>query len=278
MLTFVDGLGVGYNIPLSTLIVSLCVMLAVNIALYLFRSFGIYTLAKRRGIKYLWMAFMPILWIYLVGKIIGKVSMFNKKINFGLIAVIVIGIYQVLHLAQTILAYIPIVDLYFQGQQLYYCVDIEIMEKLGFVASQQYTFNASIFTVNPLYMDYTYEIITSIISITANILDIFNVILLMMLYVYLFRAYNPRNYFMFALLSLFFGIFGIFVFAIRKRQYVDYNEYMREQFQKMYAHRTGFMNNGENYQGGQDQGKDEPFKEYGKEEDSEPFDEFNDKN
>ncbi|GAB6181664.1 hypothetical protein JCM14036_29830 [Desulfotomaculum defluvii] len=51
----------------------LVAVLLVAISLYLMFSYGLYQLAKRQGLEYCWLAFIPYVQYYTMGKIIGEV-------------------------------------------------------------------------------------------------------------------------------------------------------------------------------------------------------------
>ena len=63
---FMAGFGVAF---LSIIIMLLLVFLAVSAAKYIFRSLGLYAIAKRRGIRNPWMAWVPVLYTWIVGSI-----------------------------------------------------------------------------------------------------------------------------------------------------------------------------------------------------------------
>ena len=62
LVAFVAGLGI-----LTVLFICL-----IPIALYLFSSFGLYTMALKKNIEYPWLAWIPIIKLFILGEIIGE--------------------------------------------------------------------------------------------------------------------------------------------------------------------------------------------------------------
>ena len=74
LVAFVAGLGI-----LTVLFICL-----IPIALYLFSSFGLYTMALKKNIEYPWLAWIPIIKLFILGEIIGeKVTISSLKIPYA---------------------------------------------------------------------------------------------------------------------------------------------------------------------------------------------------
>ena len=65
------------SIDNSYIWVGLSIALAIVIAFYLLRSIGLFVLAKRQNVKHAYLAWIPLVWFYLLCKLIGKVRLFN---------------------------------------------------------------------------------------------------------------------------------------------------------------------------------------------------------
>ena len=57
------------------------VIMAIVIAFYLLRSFGVYKVSKRQQLKCLWLAFIPVGWLLLFTKVAGDIVFFGKRIK-----------------------------------------------------------------------------------------------------------------------------------------------------------------------------------------------------
>lgn len=74
LVAFVAGLGI-----LTILLICL-----IPIALYVLSSFGIYTMALKKNIEYPWLAWIPVIKLFILGEIIGeKVVISSLKIPYA---------------------------------------------------------------------------------------------------------------------------------------------------------------------------------------------------
>ena len=66
---------------LTVYLVVLAVILAVTLASYIFHSIGLYTIGKRMGREYAWLAFIPFARDYFHGELAGEILLKNKSIK-----------------------------------------------------------------------------------------------------------------------------------------------------------------------------------------------------
>lgn len=66
---------------LSIIMIVVAVVLIFAVVSYVFRAVGLYTIAKRRGERYPWLAFIPFARAYLQGEVAGSITLKNKKIS-----------------------------------------------------------------------------------------------------------------------------------------------------------------------------------------------------
>ena len=78
--TVSGGNAVGITILLIYLIVLLVCGL-VSLAGYILKGIGMYTIAKRRGMDYPWLAYVPFARAYLQGELGGEIVLKDKKIQ-----------------------------------------------------------------------------------------------------------------------------------------------------------------------------------------------------
>ncbi|KAE9632937.1 hypothetical protein GND95_10460 [Defluviitalea raffinosedens] len=57
------------------------VFAVIFIVLYVLKSIGIFGMAKKAGIENSWLAWIPVADMYIMGKLVGKIKLFNQEIN-----------------------------------------------------------------------------------------------------------------------------------------------------------------------------------------------------
>lgn len=240
-------------------------------AFYVLRSIGIYKLAKNQGIEKAYIAFIPCVWMFTACKIIGKARIFGytaEKLALG--ACIVFSAAAIIPLAYNFLVYFPYIMYYLQGGE----VSLISRGSLYIDTGSDFINHFDTPAVN---------VISRILLVLRYILNIAEIFITVTVYIALFRKFWPEHYILASVLS-FFGLFPIFVFAIRNRKAVDFNEYLRRRFYGSgytpYGPYGGYRgqggaNNpyGAPQGGGFSDGKDEPFGEFSNRPD-EPFGEF----
>lgn len=65
----------------STILLTLTVTLIVFFTLWLLRAIGLYKMARKKGDKYAFLAFIPYFCLYTQGKIIGKTTLFGIRVE-----------------------------------------------------------------------------------------------------------------------------------------------------------------------------------------------------
>ena len=123
---------------------------------------------------------------------------------------------------------------------------------------------------------YTLSKILKVVSLITMITDVAGIVISVMVFFSLFKKYNPRNYFLFGILSLLFGLFGPLVFAVRKREPMNYMDYVRSRYNySPYGNPYGTPYGNPPSGNSQPRGGS-PFEEFKdkNEDQGEPFDEF----
>lgn len=173
---------------------------------FVLQGIGLYTMAKKKGLKKKWIAFVPFVNVWYIGKLAGECDFFGRKVKhvwlYTMISQIITTLFCALIIAAEIYLFAvcgtPKLDEY--GQ--YYWGEI------GFAG---------------LVEDF-YDISGFIYSIFQLIYEIFMLILLMALY----KKYYPKNYVFLALLTWFVPLSRhIVIFVLRNRKAIDYEAYMR---------------------------------------------------
>ena len=212
-----------------------------TIVCFIFKGLAIRYMAKQKGFKKLWMAFVPFLNYYLLGKVLGKAIIWGQPIkNVGLWVAILSAVQFVLSTLLTI------------GNISVY------LEYLGYTVEYTSKFVERWVMGQGLLYAITYYV--------SLIVDLAYIVLHVSLVFLAFRKYNPQRAFLFSILSVFFSdLFGIFLFVSRKNKPFNYEDYVRAQrsyYGSYYG--GGYRPNGEqNAPNGEEKPKvEDPFPEF----------------
>ena len=274
----------GTSIPVSFAMVlaSAIVVALVAITFYILRSLGVYKLAQNAGIKRPGLAWVPFVWVYTTCKVIG-----NKKFissTFEKLAVwiaLFLGVTEFLMLAQTFIVYFPVVGNYLMGNDIYLALIVD-PELFGAYTNGLKTIWPNFYVLGGAnYVD-PYKalgiypevllIVMSVLSDVSGVMDLISIFVFVSLYIALYKKYCPQHFMLFSLLSLFF-VSEPFIFAIRNKKPVDYMDYVRSRYSRMYGGNP-YANNGQGEQQSGRQAPPNPFEEFASKEEQDPGDPF----
>lgn len=218
------------NLPSGMIWSTIIISLIITLAFYILRSIGLFVLAKNQKINKAFLAFIPGVWIYLACKIIGKARIFGK--TFEQLAIwlgIIFTAFEVLTLAYNIIAYIPLVEYVFVlGKTVHIAesgaTSTVLKEYLGmgiYLDSAFVPYGDSWFAIG---------YVLGALGLFIDIFDILSIFITVSVYFALFRKFWPQHYMLASLLSVFLGLFPVFVFVIRNKKPIDYNEYLRSRY------------------------------------------------
>ncbi len=193
-------------------VTTLAISTVITLVCFIFKGIGLYTIAKREGIKAPFLAFIPFASFYLLGKIVGGVKVFGRHVkNLGLITMITLIVNYALNYTYELLLY---------GENL---VSLFTTGNVGVLPG----------SYGSVWVDVVLTVFRGISSIAYIICYVFLVITF-------FMYYAKKVQILFSLLSVFFDpIFGILVFVVRKNQRFDYSQYMKMRFDSYNANRSG---------------------------------------
>lgn len=209
-------------------LIGLFIGFAIWAALFTLQGFGLYKMAKNRNIKNKWMAFVPFLNVWFIGKLAGECDIFGRKMKRA-------GLYAMLATILTLLMYASIIgaELYLyavEGVPGEYRMNQMTMDIVPFWTNMSQT-SSSIYAYYELACAY-------IVPIFQLVFEILMFILLMGLY----KKYYPKNYILISLLALFIPMSRyIVIFVLRNRTAIDYEAYVR-------ARREAYMRQQQQYQ------------------------------
>ena len=190
--TFYWGLGVG---------------VAIWLGLFLLQGIGLFTMAKRRGFKKSFLAFIPFVNLWYIGKLAGDCNFFGQKVKragmYAMIAQIIITVLSLLALAS----------------EMYLWISFGVPEVSQMGSAYWTGLTGFALTVSKFF------------DISAYLLSIFQLayeILLVILLMGLYKQYAPNQYMVLGVLTLFIPLAHyIVIFALRNRAAIDYNAFMR---------------------------------------------------
>ncbi len=185
------------------------------LALFLLQAFGLSTMAKKRGIKKRWLAFVPFANTYFLGKLTGDCDVFGRKLKHAWLYTLIGQVLTVLLVTGSL------------GSQVFLYVNegAPIQTELGATYWQAFTHSASV----RIYKFYT------IASYILPIIELAYEVFLFILLLGLFKQYAPKNYLILGFLTMFVPLSRyIVIFVLRNRKAIDYEAYMR-------ARREAFM-------------------------------------
>lgn len=180
---------------------------AIWLTLFILQGFGLSAMAKKRGLKKRWLAFIPFANIWYIGKIAGECNVFGQRMKRG-------GLYTMLaQIFTTVLCGLTI------------AVQVYLLVVEGAPEYDQFGF--------PFWVNLTgfsavaykfYGISQYLLPIFQLVYEVFMLILLIALY----KRYAHRNYFILSMLALFVPVSRfIVIFVLRNRNGIDYDAYMR---------------------------------------------------
>lgn len=203
------------------MIISLSVAGGLYVIGHIFGGIGLYTMAKRAGDKFAWMAFVPFLNTYLSGRLAGETSVFGVKVKR-------IGLY------------VTIAEVLYVGIEIFSLV--LSMQLLNAAWCDFATQNVNGVQV-PVGLEYVLDRMPiamrwmptaeTVVAIVAEIWSLITLFAFIMLYSAFFRKYYAGGPFVMAFLCSFFPVRGYVLFAVRHNTPVDYNQWMQERIRRM---------------------------------------------
>lgn len=204
-------------LPLPGLLVGLLIWAIV----FILQGVGLYKMAKNRGMKNKALAFVPFANIWFIGKLAGECHFFGQKMKRAGTYTMIMQIVASLLCFATIASEVYLWTVH-GTPQMETSLGMPYWGELSGFSGTVYKF---------------YDLSGYLLSIAQLVYEIFLVILVMGLY----KKYEPKNYMFLSMLTLFVPASRfIIVFAIRNRNAVDYEAYMR-------ARREAYMRRQQQY-------------------------------
>lgn len=191
------------------------IALGVYLVLWAFKGIGLFTMAKKQGKKKIrYLAFVPFASTFLMGEL-GENFKLGPKTSVkhvGLYAMIA----EILYAAAVCVYYIPLMYCF---QNSLFGVELDSGYISYYMLSDMPSALVSCYNVG-YYLQYVMEFVYLLFAI--------------FLYIVFFRRYTPASYvWMVILCALLPVVTPFLVFAFRKRTPVNYDDYMRQRYERM---------------------------------------------
>ena len=228
------------------------------LGLFLLQAFGLKTMAKNRGMKKSWMAFIPFVNLWYVGKIAGECNLFGQRMKRGGMYAMIAQILTTVACAVTIIAQVYLLVNF--GEPAHY-------DELGI---PHWTSLSGAGTV--AYK--TFEIVSLVLPVFQLVYEV----LILILLIALFKKYAPGNYFFLSILCLFIpNARYIVIFVLRKRSAIDFDAFMRAKREAYIRQQQQYGNYNYPYGAPQSRPTENPYAGQTKPTNDDPFSEFDEK-
>lgn len=230
-------------------IICLIVAAALYIVCLIFGGVGLSTMAKKRGLKNGWLAFIPFANTYYSGKFAEDCNLFGKKIkHIGLICMLA----EIAFVLMSV--FTLVVSLMIKSNPAFYT------EKVVDVVEADATYTLfEIDTTKLTGIMRSLALASSVVSTVAGVWSFVLLFFFCVLYNSLFRKYYARSPFLMTFLCAILPCRGFVLFAVRNNTPIDYNEYMRK---RMEEERRRYQSVYGQDMGGRGDGGDSPFPDF----------------
>ncbi len=286
MLVVYSAMGHPYEVPPFMIWMSVISSLILPIALYVLRSIGLYTLARRRNIKHAILAVFPCVWLYIVCQLVREVRFFKTTIGkLAVLFTVLFSLSQVLALAIEFFNYFPLVGNFLAGREIVICSatqaeGLALSEYAFLPGSGIWVYNSGVNKFVSPYgeFEYLFLILYDVVYYLSLPLEIACIVLEVTVLMNLFRKFWPQRFIFAFIMSVFLGLSGLFIFLIRNKEPVNYNDYIRAQYQQYgpYGYSYGPRGPYNPYANRNNSQPKSPFEDYADPKDKEPEDPFSD--
>ncbi len=297
MIKFLGGANIAFTLSLTHIIIIASIILAGYIALYTLRSIGLYKLAKAKGLKCKLLAVFPLVWVYILVRLIEEGKFFGLSLKkLAVLFTIIVSLSVLINLAYQIIIYYPVALNIFNGNAIH----VDIGANLADTGVRLTKYVGSIFVEEESFIPVYFNVSAVnkalyVLSYASLPFDLMAIFINITLFINVFKKYWPQKMMLATILSVFLEsiAFPIFIFLIRNKKPVNYEEYMRKRYQYQRNPYGAYGQGGSFGQGpygqnpynqnpnGQTQnpnGAENPFGEFSDAKKVDPFEEFsNDK-
>ena len=227
----------------QAMLIGLCIAAGIYLVCLVMGGIGMHVMAKKRGMKGSWMAFLPFLNTLYAGKLAGETNFFGKKVKWmgGAAALL-----EFVHVGLSVFSFYIL----FSFMRPEYCDPITTADGL---------FGGAEFVSSKLPVGMRWMLTAD--NVCEILIYVFYILLLLamcLMFYSFYRKYYARSPFIMMFLSALFPFRGIVIFAVRNNAPVDYDAWMRRKMEEF--NRRQQQNRPGNYGGynGQGGGPNDP--------------------
>ena len=201
----------------QSMFIVLGVAVGIYLALLILGGIGMHVMAKKRGMKGSWMAFVPFFNTLYAGKLAGEVNVFGKKVKWmGIVATLLEVAFVGLNVLSTVIL--------FSFMRPEYCDPITTADGL---------FGGAEFVSSKLPVGMRWMLTAdTVCEILTYVFYLFLLLAMCMMFYSFYRKYYARSPFIMMFLSALLPFRGFVIFAVRNNTPVDYDAWMRQRMEE----------------------------------------------
>ena len=206
------------------LIIAIAGALAIWLTLFIFQAIGLFVMAKKRGVRHKWLAFMPFANVIYMGKLAGECSFFGQKMKRA-------GLYTMLaQIIGTLLTFSVLATVYLYFKQGKPSDELELWggtpQWSGLVGFDRFLGEYLLYSG---FIIMTLELVYKVLSLV--------------LIMGICKKYSPSNYILLSFLVLFIPEARyILIFVLRKRKAIDYGAYIKAKQEEFLRRQQQYYN------------------------------------
>lgn len=201
----------------QAMLIGLCIAAGIYLVCLVMGGIGMHVMAKKRGMKGSWMAFLPFLNTLYAGKLAGETNFFGKKVKWmgGAAALL-----EFVHVGLSVFSFYIL----FSFMRPEYCDPITTADGL---------FGGAEFVSSKLPVGMRWMLTAdNVCEILIYVFYILMLLAMCLMFYSFYRKYYARSPFIMMFLSALFPFRGIVIFAVRNNAPVDYDAWMRRKMEE----------------------------------------------
>ena len=201
----------------QAMLIGLCIAAGIYLVCLVMGGIGMHVMAKKRGMKGSWMAFLPFLNTLYAGKLAGETNFFGKKVKWmgGAAALL-----EFVHVGLSVFSFYIL----FSFMRPEYCDPITTADGL---------FGGAEFVSSKLPVGMRWMLTAdTVCEILTYVFYLFLLLAMCMMFYSFYRKYYARSPFIMMFLSALLPFRGFVIFAVRNNTPVDYDAWMRQRMEE----------------------------------------------
>ena len=201
----------------QAMLIGLCIAAGIYLVCLVMGGIGMHVMAKKRGMKGSWMAFLPFLNTLYAGKLAGETNFFGKKVKWmgGAAALL-----EFVHVGLSVFSFYIL----FSFMRPEYCDPITTADGL---------FGGAEFVSSKLPVGMRWMLTAdTVCEILTYVFYLFLLLAMCMMFYSFYRKYYARSPFIMMFLSALLPFRGFVLFAVRNNTPVDYDAWMRQRMEE----------------------------------------------